>query len=33
MKYLLAVPALAVTLALAIAAYGGWRQWGLRNDS
>ena len=28
MKYLLAVPALAVTLALAIAAHGGWRQWG-----
>ncbi len=28
MKYLLAAPALAVTLALAIAAHGGWRQWG-----
>ncbi len=27
MKYLLALPALAVSLALAIAAYGGWRQW------
>jgi len=32
MKYLLAVPALAVSLALAIAAYGGWRQWGLRRE-
>ena len=32
MKYLLAVPALAVTLALAIAAYGGWRQWRLRSE-
>lgn len=32
MKYLLAVPALAVTLALAIAAYGGWRRWGLRRE-
>jgi hypothetical protein len=30
-KYLLAVPALAVTLALAIAATGGWRQWRLRS--
>ena len=29
-KYLLALPALAVSLALAIAAFGGWRQWGLR---
>ena len=28
MTYLLAAPALAVTLALAIAAHGGWRQWG-----
>jgi len=32
MKYLLAVPALAVSLALAIAAYGGWRQWGLHRE-
>ena len=32
MKYLLAVPALAVTLALAIAATGGWRQWRLRSE-
>lgn len=26
-KYLLALPALAVSIALAIAAYGGWRLW------
>ena len=32
MKYLLAIPALAVTLALGIAAYGGWRQWGLSRE-
>ena len=31
-KYLLAVPALAVTLALAIAAYGGWHQWRLPSE-
>jgi hypothetical protein len=30
-KYLLAVPALAVALALAIAAFAAWRQWGCRN--
>jgi len=32
MKYLLAVPALAVTLALAIAATGGWRKCRLRSE-
>jgi len=30
MKYLLALPALAVSLALSIAAFAAWRQWGLR---
>ncbi len=30
MKYLLALPAHAVSLARAIAAFGGWRQWRLR---
>ena len=32
-KYLLALPALAVSTALAIAAYGGWRHWWLRRSS
>lgn len=32
-KYLLALPALAVSIALAIAAYGGWRHWWRRRTS
>jgi hypothetical protein len=33
MKYLLALPALAVSFALTIAAFGAWRQWGFRRTA